>query len=61
MHPIEAHYDRTRPMINPSGLVAPRPAADWDESARRGGFGVAVARGALAPALLPRGRAATRT
>ncbi len=27
---IRAHYYRTHPNINPSGLVAARPAADWD-------------------------------
>jgi putative glutathione S-transferase len=28
---IRAHYYRTHPMINPSGLVAVQPAADWSE------------------------------
>ncbi len=28
---IRAHYYRTHPMINPSGLVAVMPADDWDE------------------------------
>jgi glutathionyl-hydroquinone reductase len=28
---IRAHYYGTHPMINPSGLVAVRPAEDWDE------------------------------
>ncbi len=27
---IRAHYFRTHPSINPSGLVAVQPAADWD-------------------------------
>ena len=38
---IRAHYYRTHPMINPSGLVAVMPAADWSEphgrDGRRGG------------------------
>jgi glutathionyl-hydroquinone reductase len=34
---IRAHYYRTHPMINPSGLVAVAPAEDWDEPARRDG------------------------
>ena len=34
---IRAHYYRTHPTINPSGLVAVVPAEDWDEPARRGG------------------------
>jgi glutathionyl-hydroquinone reductase len=33
---IRAHYYRTHPMINPSGLVAVMPADDWEEPARRG-------------------------
>jgi glutathionyl-hydroquinone reductase len=33
---IRAHYYRTHPMINPSGLVAMRPAASFDEPAGRG-------------------------
>jgi putative glutathione S-transferase len=33
---IRAHYYRTHPMINPSGLVAMLPAASFDESAGRG-------------------------
>jgi glutathionyl-hydroquinone reductase len=33
---IRAHYYRTHPMINPSGLVAVMPADDWDEPAGRG-------------------------
>jgi len=33
---IRAHYYRTHPMINPSGLVAAMPADDWDEPPRRG-------------------------
>jgi putative glutathione S-transferase len=32
---IRAHYYRTHPMINPSGLVAVRPAASFDEPAGR--------------------------
>jgi putative glutathione S-transferase len=32
---IRAHYYRTHPMINPSGLVAVMPAGDWDEPAGR--------------------------
>ncbi len=34
---IRAHYYRTHPMVNPSGLVAVAPAEDWDEPARRNG------------------------
>jgi glutathionyl-hydroquinone reductase len=44
---IRLHYYRTHPMINPSGLVAVRPAASFDEpagrewlSGRTGGLGV---------------------
>jgi glutathionyl-hydroquinone reductase len=33
---IRAHYYRTHPMINPSGLVAVMPAASFDEPAGRG-------------------------
>jgi glutathionyl-hydroquinone reductase len=33
---IRAHYYRTHPMINPSGLVAMMPAASFDEPAGRG-------------------------
>jgi putative glutathione S-transferase len=33
---IRAHYYLTHPMINPSGLVALQPDADWDEPPRRG-------------------------
>jgi glutathionyl-hydroquinone reductase len=33
---IRAHYYRTHPMINPSGLVAMQPAASFDEPAGRG-------------------------
>jgi glutathionyl-hydroquinone reductase len=33
---IRAHYYRTHPMINPSGLVAMLPAASFDEPAHRG-------------------------
>ncbi|MGZ4272296.1 MAG: glutathione S-transferase family protein [Solirubrobacteraceae bacterium] len=33
---IRAHYYRTHPMINPSGLVAMMPADDWNEPAGRG-------------------------
>jgi putative glutathione S-transferase len=33
---IRAHYYRTHPMINPSGLVAVMPADDWEEPAGRG-------------------------
>jgi putative glutathione S-transferase len=33
---IRAHYYRTHPMINPSGLVAVMPADDWDAPAGRG-------------------------
>jgi putative glutathione S-transferase len=33
---IRAHYYRTHPMINPSGLVAMAPAASFDEPAGRG-------------------------
>jgi putative glutathione S-transferase len=32
---IRAHYYRTHPMINPSGLVALAPAEDWNEPPRR--------------------------
>ncbi len=32
---IRAHYYRTHPMINPSGLVAVRPADDFDQPAGR--------------------------
>jgi putative glutathione S-transferase len=32
---IRAHYYRTHPMINPSGLVAMMPAASFDEPANR--------------------------
>ena len=32
---IRAHYYRTHPMINPSGLVALLPAASFDEPANR--------------------------
>jgi putative glutathione S-transferase len=32
---IRAHYYGTHPMINPSGIVALQPEADWDEPARR--------------------------
>ncbi len=32
---IRAHYYRTHPMINPSGLVAVAPAASFDEPAER--------------------------
>jgi putative glutathione S-transferase len=35
---IRAHYYRTHPMINPSGLVAERPAADWEEPSGRAGL-----------------------
>jgi glutathionyl-hydroquinone reductase len=34
---IRAHYYRTHPMINPSGLVALLPAASFDEPTDRGG------------------------
>jgi glutathionyl-hydroquinone reductase len=33
---IRAHYYRTHPMINPSGIVAALPAASFEEPARRG-------------------------
>lgn len=33
---IRAHYYRTHPMINPSGIVALRPEADWTEKHGRG-------------------------
>jgi putative glutathione S-transferase len=33
---IRAHYYRTHPMINPSGLIAVQPAASFDEPPRRG-------------------------
>ncbi|MFZ0043957.1 MAG: glutathione S-transferase C-terminal domain-containing protein [Solirubrobacteraceae bacterium] len=33
---IRAHYYRTHPMINPSGLVAVQPAASFEEPAGRG-------------------------
>jgi putative glutathione S-transferase len=33
---IRAHYYLTHPMINPSGLVALQPDADWDEPPGRG-------------------------
>jgi putative glutathione S-transferase len=33
---IRAHYYRTHPMINPSGLVAMLPAASFDEAVGRG-------------------------
>ncbi|HWE09458.1 MAG TPA: glutathione S-transferase C-terminal domain-containing protein [Solirubrobacteraceae bacterium] len=33
---IRAHYYRTHPMINPSGLIAVQPAAGFDEPAARG-------------------------
>lgn len=33
---IRAHYFRTHPMINPSGLVAVLPAASFEEPAGRG-------------------------
>jgi putative glutathione S-transferase len=36
---IRAHYYRTHPMINPSGLVAVRPAASFEEPAGREGLG----------------------
>jgi putative glutathione S-transferase len=32
---IRAHYYRTHPMINPSGLVALAPSEDWNEPPRR--------------------------
>ena len=32
---IRAHYYRTHPMINPSGLVAVLPADDWNEPPNR--------------------------
>jgi putative glutathione S-transferase len=32
---IRAHYYRTHPMINPSGLIAVQPAASFDEPAGR--------------------------
>jgi len=34
---IRAHYYRTHPMVNPSGLVAVAPAEDWNEPAGRNG------------------------
>jgi putative glutathione S-transferase len=33
---IRAHYYRTHPMINPTGIVAVAPADDWAEPPRRG-------------------------
>ncbi|MDQ6836353.1 MAG: glutathione S-transferase C-terminal domain-containing protein [Actinomycetota bacterium] len=36
---IRAHYYRTHPMINPSGIVAARPAASFEEPAGRDGLG----------------------
>jgi putative glutathione S-transferase len=36
---IRAHYYRTHPMINPSGLVAVAPAASFEEPAEREGVG----------------------
>ena len=36
---IRAHYYRTHPMINPSGLVAMRPLEDFEEPAGRQGPG----------------------
>jgi putative glutathione S-transferase len=33
---IRAHYYGTHPTINPTGLVALQPDADWDEPPRRG-------------------------
>jgi putative glutathione S-transferase len=33
---IRAHYYRTHPMINPTGIVAKTPADDWAEPPRRG-------------------------
>jgi glutathionyl-hydroquinone reductase len=33
---IRAHYYRTHPMINPSGIVAASPAASFEEPANRG-------------------------
>jgi glutathionyl-hydroquinone reductase len=51
---IRAHYYRTHRMINPSGLVAVRPAASFDEPAGRDGLS---GRDRLAG--LPDGRAAS--
>ncbi len=36
---IRTHYYRTHPMINPSGIVAVRPAEDFEEPAQREGLG----------------------
>jgi glutathionyl-hydroquinone reductase len=33
---IRAHYYRTHPQVNPSGIVAVRPAEDWDAPHGRG-------------------------
>jgi putative glutathione S-transferase len=38
---IRAHYYRTHPMINPSGLVAARPAASFDDQHGRENLGAA--------------------
>jgi len=40
---IRAHYYLTHPMINPSGLIAVRPAADWTAPPGRAGLGVLAA------------------
>jgi glutathionyl-hydroquinone reductase len=40
---IRAHYYRTHGMINPSGLVAMRPAADWSAPPSRAGLGLPAA------------------
>ena len=40
---IRRHYYLTHPMINPSGLVAVRPAAELRSAARRAALGVSDA------------------
>jgi glutathionyl-hydroquinone reductase len=36
---IRAHYYRTHPMINPSGIVAMRPAVSFETPPRRESLG----------------------
>ncbi len=40
---IRAHYYLTHPMINPTGLIAARPAADWSAPHGRAGVGALAA------------------
>jgi putative glutathione S-transferase len=43
---FRAHYYRTHPMVNPSGLVALAPEADWDAPHGRERLGAVAARAA---------------